>query len=386
MIKNYLLCFLLISLYACGGAKDNTEPPAELVDFEASAEINKLWSSSVGGGDEQQYLRLYPLMLDDRLVIADRKGEVTALNLHTGDVIWSIELDVILSGGVGGDAQHHFVSTRDGEIIALQADGKIKWRERISSEVLVPVISVDEILIIRSLDGQISSLKRDDGKLNWLYKREVPALSLRGNSRPLINRGRIYSGLDNGRLVVLDLADGRVLYDITVAIPTGRSELERMVDIDGDAALNQGVLYIASYQGRVVGVDTRKGQLLWSRKLSTSSGVEVDDSTLFSSDDRGHVWALDSSNGATLWKQEKLQARQLTRPVTMGNTIIVADFEGYLHWLSKYDGRFIARIEMDSDGILVPPIVKDNRLYVVSRGGEVAAYEIKTAVNNAVNK
>ena len=375
MIK-LLLSFLFISLYACGGADDNSEPPAELVDFESTAEVEELWNVSIGSGDEQQYLKLYPLMLDDRMIVADRQGVVVALDLESGDEVWEIELNTILSGGVGGDAQHHFVTTRDGEIIALDADGKINWRERISSEVLVPPVVVGKVLVIRSLDGQISGLDINTGKLNWLYKRDVPALSLRGNSRLLVNQGRIYSGLDNGRLAVLNAENGRVLYDVAVAIPKGRSELERMVDIDGDAALSSDVLYMASYQGRVVAIGTRRGQLQWSRKLSTSTGVEVDNSTLFSSDARDFIWALDRNNGATLWKQEKLKARQLTRPVEMGEAIVVGDFEGYLHWISKYDGHFIAREEMDSDGILVPPVVKNNRLYVISRGGEVAAYKL----------
>jgi len=377
MIKFFLLSFLTATLYACGGAEDNSEPPAELVDFEATAEVEELWSTSIGGGDEQQYLKLYPLMLDDRLIVTNRQGRIAALDLQTGDEIWEVELDVILSGGVGGNAEHHFVTTRDGEIIALDAKGKITWRKQLSSEVLVPAVIVDKVIIIRSLDGQISGLDLETGKQNWIYKRDVPALSLRGNSRPVVNRGLLYNGLDNGRLAVINAEDGRVVYDIAVAVPKGRSELERMVDIDGDASLNDGVLYIASYQGRVVAVDIRKGRLIWSRKLSTSTGVEVDDSTLFSTDDRDHIWALDKNNGATLWKQEKLKARQLTRPVKMGEAIIVGDFEGYLHWLSKYDGHFISRIEVDDAGILVPPMVKNNRLYVVSRGGDVVAYKLK---------
>jgi outer membrane protein assembly factor BamB len=376
MIKFFFLSFLTVSLYACGGSADNSEPPAELIDFEATAEVDELWNASIGSGDDQQYLKLYPLMLDDRLIVANRQGEVVAIDLETGDEIWKVELDVVLSGGVGGNAEHHFITTRDGEIIALDGKGKISWREKLSTEVLVPPVVVDKVIVVRSLDGQITGLDLNTGKLNWLYKRDVPALSLRGNNRPVVDQGRIYNGLDNGRMAVLNAKDGRVLYDVAVAIPKGRSELERMVDIDGDAKLSSGVLYIASYQGRVVAIDVRKGQLIWSRKLSTSTGVEVDGSTLFSTDERDHIWALDSNNGATLWKQEKLKARKLTRPVEMGDTIVVGDFEGYLHWISKYDGHFVARVEVDSDGILVPPIVKNNRLYVVSRGGDVAAYKL----------
>ncbi len=377
MIKYCLIFLSILSITACGSNEDNSEPPAELVDFESSAEINQLWSASIGDGVEQQYLKLYPLLLDDRLIVTDREGEVTALDLETGDELWRVELNVFVSGGVGGDKENHLITTRDGDVILLDANGKEKWRGKASSEILVPPVIDDDVVIVQSVDGQITALSLLSGKEVWMNKRDVPALTLRGNSRPLVKHGRIYNGLDSGRLVVLDSSNGRTLYDLAIAMPKGRSELERMVDIDGDAAFDDGTLYIASYQGRVVAIDVRRGQLLWTRNLSTVTGVEISDSSLFSADARDSLWALDRNNGATLWKQEKLKARQLTKPVVMGETLVVADFEGYLHWVSQYDGHFIARVEVDSSGILVPPLVKNDRLYVISREGEIVAYQVK---------
>ena len=376
-LKLFLIIIFSQFLTACGSGEDNSEPPAELVEFENSAEINQLWSTSIGAGVEQQYLKLYPLLLDDRLIVADREGEVTALDLETGEELWSIELNVLVSGGVGGNKENHLVSTRDGEVILLDADGKEKWRGRASSEILVPPVIDDDVVIVRSVDGQMTALTLKSGEEIWSNKRDVPALSLRGNSRSLVKHGRIYSGLDNGRLIVLDSSDGRTLYDLAIAVPKGRSELERMVDIDGDAVFDDGILYMASYQGRVVAIDVQRGLLSWTRNLSTVTGVEVSGSSLFSSDARDNLWALDRNNGATLWKQEQLKARQLTKPVVMGEALVVGDFEGYLHWVSQYDGHFIARVEFDSAGILIPPVVNDDRLYVVSREGEVAAYQVK---------
>jgi outer membrane protein assembly factor BamB len=376
MMNKASIFLIALFLGACG-SEDNSEPPTELVEFEQAADINQLWSTSIGDGVEQRYLKLYPLLLDDRLIITDRDGEVTALDIETGKELWTTKLDVVVSGGVGGNRENHLITTRDGEVILLDASGKEKWRGRASSETLVPPVIDDDVVIVRSVDGQMTALSLKSGEEVWANKHDVPALSLRGNSRPLVKHGRIYNGLDNGRLIVLDSSDGRTLFDLAIAVPKGRSELERMVDIDGDAAFENGVLYMASYQGRVVAIDVRRGQLAWTRNLSTATGVEISGSGLFSSDARDNLWALDRSNGATLWKQEKLKARQLTKPVVMGETLVVGDFEGYLHWLSQYDGHFIARVEMDGAGILVPPIVKNDRLYVVSREGEVAAYQVK---------
>ena len=377
MIMRLISVMLLALLAACSSEEDNSEPPAELVEFEASLQVTKLWDVSVGDGVEQQYLKLYPLLLNERLIIADRNGEVRAISTEDGDELWEVDLDVILTGGVGGDASSHIVTTRDGEAISLDDTGNIRWRSQVSSEVLVPAVIADNKAIIRSVDGQIKALSVDTGEQLWVYKRDVPVLSLRGNSMPLIDEGRIYSGLDNGRLVILALEDGRVLFDVAVAVPAGRSELERMVDIDGDAVLKASILYMASYQGRVVAIDVRRGQLLWTRNMSTSTGVEVEGGTLFSADARDHIWALDKNNGATLWKQDKLQARQITRPAAMDEWLVVGDYDGYLHWLSQFDGHFVARVRVDDAGILVPPLVKGDRVYVISREGELAAYQLK---------
>lgn len=377
MIRYFFIFIFVLSVSACGSSEDNSEPPSELVEFKASAVINKLWSTSIGDGVEQHYLKLYPLLLDDRLIVADREGQITALDIETGDALWRIQLNVLVSGGVGGNKNNHLITTRDGDVILLDAQGKEKWRSRASSEILVPPIIDDDVVIVRSVDGQMTALSLVTGEEIWMNKRDVPALTLRGNSRPIVKYGRIYNGLDNGRLIVSDSSDGRTLYEVSIAVPKGRSELERMVDIDGDAAFEDGTLYMGSYQGRVVAIDVRRGQLLWSRNLSTVTGVEISGSSLFSSDARDNLWALDRNNGATLWKQEKLKARQLTRPVVMGESIVVGDFEGYLHWVSQYDGHFIARVKVDSAGIIVPPIVKGDRLYVLSREGEMSAYQVK---------
>ncbi|MCW8957150.1 MAG: outer membrane protein assembly factor BamB [Gammaproteobacteria bacterium] len=376
MIRRFLFVSVFLLLAACSSEEDNTEPAAEIVEFTATEQFTRLWDEQVGDGINQQYLKLYPLLLDDHLVIADRSGVVSSLNLNNGKTLWKLYLDSILTGGVGGDNQSHIVSTRDGEIIKLSSTGKVLWRVKNSSEVLAPALSVDNRVVIRSTDGKIIALDLATGQQVWSYKRDVPALSLRGNSKPVIQYGRIYAGLDNGRLVVLDLTDGRLVLDIAIALPSGRSELERMVDIDGAAELDNGILYMASYQGRIVALDIRRGQILWTRKLSTSSGVALSGSTLFVADDRDHIWALDKNNGATLWKQDKLQNRQLTLPVIMSDKILVADAQGFIHALSQYDGHFIARTQMDDDGVLTPPVVNGNNLYVVNREGMIAAFRL----------
>jgi len=373
----FITVFLSVLFISACGDSDNSEPPAELIDFEQTLKVKELWSVDTGNGVEQLFIKLFPLLLDDRIVITDRDGTVSAYNIETGDQLWETELDIVVSGGVGGNENNLVVTSRNGHVFLLDSKGKLVWKVDASSEVLMPAKIAGNLIIIRSVDGLISALNLEDGSEVWTFKRDVPALSLRGNSSPIIKQGYLFNGLDNGRLVTLDLLDGHTVFDIAVASPSGRSELERLVDVDGHSVIEKDQLYMSSYQGRIVSIDIRRGQLSWSRKLSTYSGVGYSSSGLFISDDKDSIWALDSANGATLWKQEKLKARQITRPVAIKNALVVADFEAYLHFLSPFDGHFIARVETDGSGIIVPPIERDGRLYVITRDGELSAFELE---------
>jgi len=377
MIRFIVVLLSALFLIACGDS-DNSEPPAELIDFKQTLKVEQLWSVDTGNGVDQLFVKLFPLVLNDRIVVTDRDGSVSAYNLETGDQLWETELDIVISGGVGGNEDNLVVTSRNGHVYLLDSKGQLVWKVDASSEVLMPAQIAGDLIIIRSVDGLISALSLKDGSEKWTFKRDVPALSLRGNSSPIIKQGYIFNGLDNGRLVTLDLLDGHTVFDIAVASPSGRSELERLVDVDGHSVIEKDMLYMSSYQGRIVSIDIRRGQLSWSRKLSTYSGVAYSSSGLFISDDKDSIWALDSANGATLWKQEKLKARQITRPVTIKNALVVADFEAYLHFLSPFDGHFLARVETDGSGIIVPPIEHDGRLYVITRDGELSAFDLES--------
>jgi len=380
LITLSLVTFLsAFSLMGCSD-DDNAEPPAELTEFKQTLNVKELWSVDTGEGVGQLFVKLVPLIVDDKIVVTDRDGNVSAYDLETGKQHWQANLDITVSGGVGGNNSHFVITSRNGHVVLLDANGQIIWKVDASSEVLMPAQIAGDLIIIRSVDGRISALSITDGSEKWTYKRDVPALTLRGNSAPIIKKGYIFSGLDNGRLVTLDLLEGHVVFDIAVASPTGRSELERLVDIDGQAKIVNDTLYMGSYQGRVISLDVRRGQLNWSRKLSTYSGVEYSTSGLFVSDDKDSIWALDIKNGATLWKQDKLKARQITRPVKIAKSIVVGDYEAYLHFLSPFDGHFQARIDTDGSGIIVPPIEHNGRLYVITRDGELFAFSLESSV------
>ena len=372
----------LILLTGCSGS-DNTEPPAELTDFKASADVEELWSSSIGDGSEEYYLRLYPLMLSDRIITAGREGRITAIDIKTGDSLWQQDLDLTLSGGVGGNENYLSVASRDGRVFLLDNSGKTLWSQETASTVLAPPLVTDDSVIVRSSDGTITSRLLKDGSEQWTHHEEVPSLTLHGNSPMLYAQGYLFVGLDSGRFLIIDTHTGQTVRDTAVALPSGRSELERMVDIDGDTVLDDSTIYLASYQGRLAALDTYRGRLIWTRQLSSTTGVALTGQTLLSVDDQDHIWALDKNNGATLWKQDDLVRRQLTRPAIMGDTLVVADYEGYLHWLSLFDGHLVARADAGGEGVIVPLEVRGDVVYVLTRDGELSAWQYQQRMSAA---
>jgi outer membrane protein assembly factor BamB len=378
-LARYVLLLASAVLLAACGDEDNTEPPAELVEFNSTHYLHTEWSASTDDNIGQQYLFIEPLLLEQRIVTAGRNGTLNVYRLEDGDELAEIELDIPLSGGVGGTEDVWLVGSQNGELIAISAgNNEILWRTPVPSEILArPLVYNNNTVLIRTADGQVLGVDINTGKIEWNYSKTIPALTLRGSSSPILSRSYTYVGLESGRVIALSPIDGEVAWDIALTVPQGRSEIQRLVDIDGQSELYGRILYAASYQGRIAAIDVTRGQFIWARPFSSHTGVSVGSEAVYSSDDRSHIWALDRNNGATLWKQDSLQARNVTRPVIYKDYLVVGDLEGYIHVMSRFDGRFVARTQVDSVGILVPPVVDGDRLLVLTRDGDLVAYTIK---------
>ena len=262
-------------------------------------------------------------------------------------------------------------------MLALNAgDGALVWKAEVSSEVLsVPQIDLDKV-IVQTADGNVTALDAEDGSQLWIYDRSVPVLTLRGTSTPAVQLGLVVAGFANGKLVALSADQGFVVWESSVAIPQGRSELERIVDIDGDPVIVGTAVYVTTYQGRVAVIDLENGNAGWQRDMSSHVGLGVDFSQVYVTDDNSHVWALSRSSGASEWKLDQLQNRQLTVPEPFSDYVAVGDVEGYLHLLSRYDGHIAARVRVDRKGIKARPLALNDVLYVYGNGGKLAAYRL----------
>ncbi|MCK9397161.1 MAG: outer membrane protein assembly factor BamB [Methylobacter sp.] len=360
------------------GGEDNAEPPNVLVEYAPEIKVEVIWKESVGVGADEQSLKLIPAIGSGKIVAADHGGLVQARSLTTGNLVWETETEVHFSGGPGLGAGTIILGSSDAEVVALDIEtGAVLWKTTVSSEVLsVPVVG-NGIVVVRTTDGAVIALDEKTGGKRWNYERSVPALSVRGTGSPLIVEDNVIGGYDNGKVMALRLSDGKYVWETSIAVSKGRSEIERLVDLDVDPIVINGVIYVASYQGGIAAISELDGDVLWRNEtVSSHSGLSNDSRYLYLTNTQSHVMQLDQRSGASLWTQKDLQQRRLTAPVAYDNYVVVGDFEGYVHWLSRTDGRQLARVQITEGPIDAKPIVVDNTVYVYAKNGTLAALKV----------
>lgn len=323
------------------------------------------------------FLKLRPAIAGERVYAATRDGSVSAFDARTGEPVWETDTDLPLSGGPGIGDGLVLVGTSDGDVLALgENDGAINWRARVSSEVLSAPQAKGGIVVVRTTDGKLFGLSSDDGTRLWVYDRTAPVLTLRGTSSPALVEGAAVAGFDGGQMVAVALSNGQPLWETRVAVPRGRTELERMVDIDADPIIVDNAVYAVTYQGQIAALELFSGQVIWRRDMSSHAGLGVGPENVYVTDDASHVWALNRNNSASMWRQAKLEARRVSPPAVFDRYVVVGDYEGYVHWLRKDDGQFVARVRIDNDSIIAAPVATAFAVYVLDSGGELAALQV----------
>ena len=357
---------------------DNSEPPAELTEYEPEVKLEILWDESDGDGTDELALNLVPAVAAGRVIIADHDGLIQARSLADGELFWEVETDLPISSGPVIDGDLLFVATSKADVLALNTNtGEAVWKHRVSSEVMALPVVVGDYLIVRSGDGFDIALNREDGKEVWSIEHNIPALSVRGEGAPLAIGDMVIIGYANGKLMAINAVDGAHIWETSVAIPRGRSEIDRLTDLNGTPVLSDDIIFVSSYKSGVNAVTPIDGEVLWRNEtLSAFQGLSADYSYLYLSDANSDVWQLDQRNGASYWKQTDLHQRRLSMPAVYGEYVVVGDFEGYLHWLSKTDGRLLGRIEITDEPIVAQPVVVEDTLYVYATDGTLAAVRV----------
>ncbi len=352
-------------------AKPKGPQPAPLPQLSSPRPVRLLWSASVGRADRYVFS---PAVVAGALFAAGHDGSVARFDLASGREAWRARAEKRLSAGVGADETTVAVATDEGEVIALDAaSGKVRWRARVSSEVLAAPAVGEGLVIVRSIDSRVFAFDETDGKRRWVYQRAAASLMMRAPAGINLQADTAFVGFSGGRLVALALDNGGVRWEASVANPKGATELERMTDVLGTPAVQARQVCAAAYQGRIACFDGVSGRGLWAHDFSTVSGVSTDASYAFSTDDRGVVQAFDLSSGRPVWKQAKLTYRQVTLPEPFGNTVAVGDFEGYVHFLDRDSGAFVARYATGRGAVRADPLSTPEALIVQTANGGLFA-------------
>jgi len=371
---------LAAAVLAAGCSSKSTKelPPAELPKFTEEVHLEKQWSRSVGDGQGKEWNQLELAAEGSMLYAADVNGLVMAMNRETGKVLWKRKLDKPVSGGVGAGYGLVLLGTLKGEVIALDSgSGEEKWTARVGSEVLSAPASNGDMVVVQTQDDHLVGLDAASGEHRWSYGSTPAVLTLRGTGAPLATNRLALAGLSSGKVVALDIQRGIPVWEQRVAVPKGRTELERVVDIDGGLMLSGGTLYVVSYQGQLTALDLESGRPLWQREASSYVGVSSGFGNIYVSEATGTVEGIDERSTTALWSNDALARRQLTTPATLSSNVVVGDLEGYLHLLSQVDGRFVGRVRVDSDGLRARPLVVGDWLYAYGNSGKLVAYTLR---------
>jgi outer membrane protein assembly factor BamB len=366
----------LLIVVGCSKDKD-IEPPAKLVDFPATLPVKKLWSTKVGGGKKQMLLRLGlgPAAAGGNVYAASHNGELLAVTLETGRRVWQKSLKLPLSAGPVADAGIVVVGSSKGDVVALdEGTGRELWRVRVNSELLsAPAIS-ERVVVVRSVDGRLRGLDAHSGKELWSIEQQVPRLSLRGTATPVIAKDIAICGFDNGKVMAVSLNSGDTVWETALSSPHGRTELERLVDVDSAVRVVGDDVYVAGFQGRAAMLALDSGQIWWAHDISSNRGLVVDAQDAFIAQADGVVVALRDRDGSEVWRNEKIKRRGLSTPVLTSSAVVVADYEGFVHWLNKSNGELVARARVAKFRVTNPPVAVGDTVVVLTDGGDLAAF------------
>jgi outer membrane protein assembly factor BamB len=354
------------------GSGSTRAKPAELVEIKAAIALTEAWKADTG----EIGASLFQPTLTGEDVVAAGGHRVVRIAVANGNVAWRSESGVRLSAGAGAGDGLVLAGSGKGEVIALDAaSGQPRWKVALSSEVVGTILVAGNMAIVRTGDGRIHGLDAADGSRKWLYSRNLPALTLRGSGGMTLAESVLYAGFPGGKLTALNPANGAQLWEATVALPRGATELERVADVMGNPAVDDKQVCAVAYQGRVACFDRVTGAPLWARDASSNSGLAMDGQNVYVTDDKDAVTAYDKTSGRAGWRQDKLARRQVTAPLALGNRVVVGDGEGYVHVLSTEDGRFLGRARVD-DAMRSAPVDIGPGFVVQTAKGSVVAFRL----------
>ncbi|MCG3462440.1 outer membrane protein assembly factor BamB [Xenorhabdus bovienii] len=386
-LRKTLLVGLVASVLLAGcSSEQDTLAMSPLPKVENQFNPRVIWDKSVGSGVGQYYSHLSPVWQGSTVYVADRTGVVKAFEVDTGKELWATDLSekagflssrlpALLSGGLTVSGEHLYVGTEQAKVIALDTtNGKVEWESSVAGEALSRPVVSDGLVLIHTGNGLLQALNETNGSAVWSVNMDTPSLSVRGESAPAVAYGAAIVGGDNGRISAVLMSQGQLIWQQRISQMTGSTEIGRLNDVDMTPVISNNIIYAIAYNGNLVAMDMRSGQLIWKRDIGSVNEMVVTDDHIFIVDQNDRILSLRKSDGVTLWTQSDLLHRNLTAPEMYNGYLVVGDAEGYLHWLNMADGKFAAQHKVDGSGLLSRPVVAGDKLMVQAKDGKVYLY------------
>ena len=353
---------------------EEVEGPAVLYSITENRFLERQWS--VSNGNENLYGRLIPAVYDGQVIYINSSGYISSVDFETGRLNWSRYTEDVVSTGVDVNFKTISYGTLDGKLVTLSSqDGKEIWRSNTSSESLSPPVNSGSHMIIHTIDGRITGYNSKTGERDWFHQTVLPSLTLRGTSRPFIEQGFIFTGFAGGKVAMIYPDSGAIRLELPITLNEGKSELERIVDIDGKPVIFEDLLISASYQGNITAINLRDGRPAWQEEISSVKDLVTNGNRVFAVDSRDIIKAFGTATGAIIWEQENLSLRNLTSPASISNLIAVGDYEGYIHLINAQTGNFEGR-EKVSRSPITEIVSKENFLLVADISGRVQKFSL----------
>jgi outer membrane protein assembly factor BamB len=354
--------------------RESYEVPSELDEIKTSVQAKVLWSTHLKSSEDDDFI---PAVENGYVYATASKGELIKVNATTGKEEWHVSLGETVTGGVGVGPNLVLVGTESGYVVAHDFAGKMIWKAKVSSQVLsAPKVDLG-VVVVRCGDSRIYGLNAADGSRKWVYERTTPSLALKSSAGVVLDGGAAYAGFAGGKLISLRVEDGKVLWEVSVAQPKGTTEIERIADITSLPFVDGPLVYAVAYQGKIAAVDRSNGRVVWNREISSYTGLNAEDARIFVAHANSAIYALDYSTGKTYWRQGDLRQRRISAPLPMGKTIAVGDVEGFVHLLSREDGTFVGRIELESAPIMPQMVALSEKVFIAqTRKGGIYAISL----------
>ena len=356
-------------------SKSKTAQPVPLVALKGTMAVRTAWKLDIGKAGNGYIFT--PALAGASVIVAGGGGAIARVDAASGKALWRIKAPTDLSAGVGTDGNMIVVGGIKGAVYAYDMNGKAMWTAQASSEVLSAPVIGDGIVVVRSFDNRIVGLDARTGEKKWTVQRPSPPLTIRNAPGMVVAGKDVIVAQPGGKLVAIQLASGSPRWETAVGEARGATELERVTDIGGMPVVIDNEVCAVSYQGRVGCFDLSTGSARWTKELSSNVGVAADANYVFATDDKGDVLAFQRDGGTSAWKNDKLGYRNLSTPVSYGKTVAVADYQGYVHFMSREDGTFLARAATDGSAVVATPVVVGSNLIFQTQNGTVTAIAVE---------